>query len=90
MSATFPYKDFSQAIDELDRETDENARLWIKEGRKAGLWGALSAMVRDFGRVYFKEGARRQGVRGLFWAVHCGMRPFLSYAKYWELKRDRK
>lgn len=90
VSEKYPYKNFSEAIDLLDRQTDEAAAQWLGQKRSASAAAALGQLVRTFCRVYFKEGSRRQGVPGLFWAVHCAMIPFLTYAKYWELKRDQR
>ncbi len=89
MISEFPYKDFSEAIDALDRETDDEAKLWHQRGLRVSVWTILGRMIRDFWKTYEGQKSRRMGVRGLFWAVHCGMRPFLTYAKCWEHQRNK-
>ena len=83
-------RDFTQAIEELDRQTDLEAKKWHEEGRKTTAWQVVKRMVAEFRRIYYAENARREGVDGLFRAVSGAMFHFLAYAKCWELDRDRK
>ena len=85
----FPYKDFTEAIARLDEETDAQARLWFEGKKKVGLAGTVGRTIGRFWEVYFSKGGRKLGVPGLFLAVNAGMREFISFAKYWELKRGR-
>ena len=48
----------------------------------------LARTIGQFWKAYVTDGGRRDGVPGLFFAVHCGMREFLTFAKHWELKRN--
>jgi hypothetical protein len=82
--------DFTQAVEDLDRRTDLEARKRLLDGRKASGWAAARRMTGDFWNVYHKQGARREGVPGLFRAVQAGMFQFLSYAKHWELERNER
>ena len=86
----YPYRDFTHAVEELDRLTDAESKKWFEEKRKVGIIWALRSMVSAFWKVYFGQKECRNGVRGLFFAVHQGMFVFLSYAKYWELGRNQK
>ncbi len=85
----YTYRDFTDAIAKLDRQTDLEARKWFREKRKVGVFGILRKMVDRFYRAYFKREGYKDGVVGLFLAVNSGMYQFLSFAKYWELKNKK-
>ena len=82
--------DFTQSVAELDRESDLAARKAFQEGQRNTAVGAARLMVSAFWKTYQIENARAKGVPGLFRAVNAGMFYFLTYAKHWELERNRK
>ncbi len=84
----YTYRDFTDAIAKLDRQTDLEAKKWFREKRKVGVFGTLRKMVDRFWRAYFKKQGYKDGVIGLFLAVNSGMYQFLSFAKYWELQKN--
>ena len=86
----YTYRDFTDAIAKLDRQTDLEARKWFREKRKVGVFGTIRKMIDRFCRAYFKKEGRKDGVIGLFLAVNSGMYQFLSFAKYWELKKNEE
>lgn len=88
----YTYRDFTDAIAKLDRQTDLEAKKWFREKRKVGVFSILRKMIDRFWRAYFSKQGHKDGVIGLFLAVNSGMYQFLSFAKYWELKKaeDRK
>ncbi len=86
----YTYRDFTDAVAKLDRQTDLEAKKWFREKRKIGIFGTLRKMVDRFCRAYFFKKGHKDGVIGLFLAVNAGMYQFLSFAKYWELKREKK
>ena len=83
----YTYRDFTDAIAKLDRQTDLEARKWFREKRKVGIFSILRKTVDRFWRAYFLKEGHKDGVIGLFLAVNSGMYQFLSFAKYWEMKR---
>ena len=83
----YTYRDFSDAIAKLDRQTDLEAKKWFREKRKVGVLSVLRKMIDRFCRSYFSKKGHKDGVVGLFLAVNAGMYQFLSFAKYWEMKR---
>ena len=85
-----PERNFSQAVEELDRLSDIESKKWFLEHRKVGAFWAVRSSAAAFWKAYFTQKGHRQGIRGLFFAVHAGMLLFLTYAKYWELGRDQK
>lgn len=83
----FTYRDFSDVIAKLDRQTDLEARKWFRENRKASLGLTLYKAVDRFWRSYFKKKGHKDGVIGLFLAVNAGMYQFLTYLKLRELRQ---
>ncbi len=83
----YTYRDFTDAIAKLDRQTDLEAKKWFREKRKIGLFATIRKTVDRFWRAYFLKQGHKDGVIGLFLAVNSGMYQFLSFAKYWEMKR---
>ncbi len=83
----YTYRDFTDAIAKLDRQTDLEARKWFREKRKVGVFSVVRKMVDRFWRQYVKKQGHKDGVIGLFLAVNASMYQFLSFAKYWELKK---
>lgn len=86
----YTYRDFTDAIGKLDRQTDLEARKWFRERRKVNSFEAARRGVDRFWRSYFMKKGYKDGVIGLFLAVNSGMYQILSYAKYWEKLRDEK
>ncbi len=86
----YTYRDFTDAIAKLDRQTDLEARKWFREKRKVGIFGTVRKMLDRFWRSYFSKQGHKDGVIGLFLAVNSAMYQFLSFAKYWELKKERR
>ena len=86
----YTYRDFTDAIAKLDRQTDLEARKWFREKRKVGIFGTLRKMLDRFWRAYFSKKGYKDGVPGLFLAVNAGMYQFLTFAKVWEIRRGQK
>ncbi len=84
----YTYRNFTDAIAKLDRQTDLEARKWFREKRKIGVFTTVRKTIDRFWRAYFSKQGYRDGVIGLFLAVNSGMYQFLSFAKYWEMKKN--
>lgn len=83
----YTYRDFTDAIAKLDRQTDLEAKKWFRERRRVGIFSTLRKTVDRFWRAYFSKKGYKDGVVGLFLAVNSGMYQFLTFAKYWEMKK---
>lgn len=83
----YTYRNFTDAIAKLDRQTDLEAKKWFREKRKVGILSILRKMFDRFWRAYVAKAGHKDGVIGLFLAVNGAMYQFLSFAKYWELKK---
>ena len=84
----YTYRDFTDAVAKLDRQTDLEAKKWFRENRKVGVFGTVRKMIDRFWREYIKKRGYKDGVICLFLALNSGMYQFLSFAKYWELKKN--
>ena len=84
----YTYRDFTDAVAKLDRQTDLEAKKWFREKRKVGIFSTIRKMLDRFFKAYVSKQGYRDGVIGLFLAVNSGMYQFLSYAKYWEMKKQ--
>ena len=84
----YTYRDFTDAVAKLDRQTDLEAKKWFRENRRAGVFGTIRKMIDRFWRAYISKQGYKDGVIGLFLAVNSGMYQFLSFAKYWELRKN--
>lgn len=84
----YTYRDFTDAIAKLDRQTDLEAKKWYRENRKIGAFSTTRKMIDRFCKSYFSKQGYKDGVLGLFLAVNSAMYQFLSFAKYWELKKN--
>lgn len=85
----YTYRDFSDAIAKMDRQTDLEARKWYRENRKVGALSIVRKTIDRFWKAYYGKKGYKDGVIGLFLAVNAGMYQFLSFAKYWEMKRGQ-
>ena len=85
----YTYRDFSDAVAKLDRQTDLEARKWFREQRKIGLFTTLRKTIDRFLRAYLKKKGYKDGVIGLFLAVNSGMYQFLTYLKVRELQNGQ-
>ena len=86
----YTYRDFTDAIAKLDRQTDLEAKKWFREKRRVGIFWTLRKMIDRFCRAYFSKQGHKDGVIGLFLAVNSGMYQFLSFAKYWEMNKKER
>ena len=84
----YTYRDFTDAIAKLDRQTDLEAKKWFRENRRVGAFSVLRKMTDRFWKSYVVKQGHKDGVYGLFLSVNAGMYQFLSFAKYWEMKKN--
>jgi len=85
----YTYRDFTDAIAKLDRQTDLEAKKWFRENRKVGIFTVIRKMMDRFFKAYVTKKGYKDGVIGLFLAVNSAMYQFLSYAKCWEMRQKR-
>lgn len=86
----FTYRDFTDIIGKLDRQTDLEARKWFREKRKVGIFTAVRKSIDRFWKSFVAKKGYKDGVIGLYLAVNSGMYQLLTYVKYWEMLNAEK
>ena len=84
----YSYKDFGDFLHKMNRQTTLEAIKWVKDRRKMGLGRALWRAGDRFMRTFLRKKAYKDGFLGFIISVFSGFYQILSYAKYWELKKD--
>lgn len=82
--------EFSQSIEELNRQTDLEAARWFEEKRKVRLPVIFWRMFARFLESYLIRGGLRRGWNGFVTAVNHSLYQLVAYAKYWELGEREK
>ena len=83
----YSYKNFSDFLNKLNRQTTLEAEKWIATNRKMSFGHALWRTVDRFFRKFIGKKGRLDGFMGFMLAVFDSIYQIVSYAKYWELKR---
>ncbi len=86
----YSYRDFGDFLKKMDNHTTREAKKWVETGRKMTLGKALWRTIDRFFRTYVGKKGHKDGVVGLVVAVFAGFYQILSYAKYWEMRKDGK
>ncbi|MFH0732430.1 MAG: glycosyltransferase family 2 protein [Candidatus Omnitrophota bacterium] len=81
----YTYRDISDFVKKLDKQTTMEAKKWIKEGGKRSFSRALRRTIDRFFRAYNKKHGKKDGMLGFILAIFGGFYQILSYAKYWEV-----
>ena len=80
----YSYRNLSDFVQKLNRQTTLEAEKWIADGRRMTFGKALWRTVDRAARSYLGKQGFRDGFWGLVAAVMAGLYQFLSYVKYWE------
>ena len=84
------YPDIGHFLGSLNYQTTKEAQKWFEDKRKMSLTRALrKTMDRSF-RAYILKQGYRDGFIGLVVAVFAGLYQFITYAKYRQLKLEKK
>ena len=82
------YPDFEHFLASLNRQTTLEARKWIHTGRKMTLGKAAWRTLDRFFRSLIGKRAYKDGFIGFMIAVFASFYQLMSYAKYWQMKRE--
>ncbi|HQP10617.1 MAG TPA: glycosyltransferase family 2 protein [Candidatus Omnitrophota bacterium] len=82
------YPDFEHFLASLNRQTTLEARKWIQTGRKMTLGKALWRTLDRFPRSYIVKKGYKDGFIGFMIAFFASLYQVMSYAKYWQMKRE--
>ena len=85
----FSYRDLADFVAKQNRHTTHEANKWVQDGRRMPPAKALwRTMDRFFRSLWLKKG-HKDGFIGYVIAVMAGLYQFLSFAKYWHIKRQQ-
>jgi glycosyltransferase involved in cell wall biosynthesis len=83
----YSYKDFSDFMNKLNKQTTLEAQKWFDTGRRMSFGQALWRTIDRFFRKFVGKKGFRDGFMGFMLAVFDSIYQIVSYAKYWELKQ---
>jgi len=86
----YSYRDFSDFLNKLNKQTSWEAKKWFDDKRPMGLGRALWRTVDRFCRSYYSKKSKKDGFIGFMVAFFAGLYQIMSYAKYWELKNNSR
>jgi len=81
---------FTEFLSKLNRETALEADKWIQDGRKVKLLNILRKTIDRFLKNYFLKKGYKHGFSGFLMSYFHSLYQLLSYAKYWEKKRNKE
>ncbi len=82
------YPDFEHFLASLNRQTTLEARKWIKTGRQMSLGRAIWRTLDRFPRSFIGKQGYKDGFVGFMVAFFASLYQIMSYAKYWEMRRQ--
>lgn len=85
----YSYKNFEDFLNKINNQTTKEAIKWYKSNRKITLFKALWRSADRFCRSFFIKKGYKDGFIGFVVAVFSSFYQILSYAKYWEMKRQK-
>lgn len=85
----FSYRDRSDFIRKLDRQTTLEAQKWLADGRGVSLGKSAWRTIDRCVRAYLLKQGFRDGALGLFVAWMAGTYQWRSYRKYVRIKRRK-
>ena len=82
------YPDFEHFLASLNRQTTLEARKWIQTGRHMSLGRALWRTIDRFPRSFIGKRGYKDGFVGFMIAFFASLYQVMSYAKYWQMKKE--
>src|SRR3989338_6149860 len=84
----YSYRNFSDFMAKLNALTTLEAKKWVDDKRRMSFGRAAWRAIDRFYRRYYSKKGRRDGFAGFMVAVFAGLYQIISYAKYWEIKKN--
>ena len=84
------YPDFEHFLASLNRQTTLEAQKWIDTGRHMSLGHAIWRTMDRFPRSFIRKKGYKDGFIGFMIGFFASLYQIMSYAKYWELKKNNK
>jgi len=83
----YAYKDFTNLYAKLNHQTDFEAKKWVRDARKMSFGICAGKIWSRFIKFYFVKKGYKDGFIGFVMALASGLYQFMTYTKYWEIKR---
>lgn len=83
------YPDFEHFLASLNRQTTLEAKKWVQTGRHMSLGQAVWRTLDRFPRIFIRKKGYKDGFIGFMIAFFASLYQIISYAKYWEMKKNR-
>ena len=84
----YSYKNFEDFVSKLNNQSTREATKWIRTGRNMPFGIACWRTIDRFFRNYFFKKGYKDGFIGFMLAIFASLYQILSYAKYWEMKKN--
>lgn len=84
----YSYKNFEDFLHKLNNQSTREAQKWIRTQRKVTLFVALWRTVDRFFRAFILKKGYKDGFIGFIVAIFASLYQIVSYAKYWEMKKN--
>jgi len=84
------YPDFEHFLASLNRQTTLEARKWIQTGRKMSMGKAIWRTLDRFPRSFIRKKGYKDGFIGFMIGFFASLYQVMSYAKYWQMRREAK
>jgi len=82
------YRDFSQCIEKTNIQSTLEAKKWLRDKRKMNIFIAFWRAGDRFLRMFLRKKGYREGFLGFMMAYISSLYQILSYAKYYEMKKQ--
>jgi len=83
------YRDFGHFLSKLNGQTTLEAKKWVQTDRKMSLGRAIWRTMDRFPRTFIGKKGYRDGFIGFMFSFFASLYQIISYAKFWEMKRDK-
>lgn len=83
------YPDLEHFLGSVNRQSTAEAQKWIEEGREMSFAKAMWRAFDRFPRIYFRKQGYKDGNIGFMVAYFASLYQIMSYAKYWQIKREK-
>ncbi|HNV87276.1 MAG TPA: glycosyltransferase family 2 protein [Candidatus Omnitrophota bacterium] len=83
----YSWRNLSEFLTKINRETTLEADKWIQDGRKVSLGNTLRKVVDRFFKNYFMKGGVKHGFYGFLMSLFHSYYQLMTYAKYREIKQ---
>jgi glycosyltransferase involved in cell wall biosynthesis len=86
----YSWRDFEDFLIKLNRQTTYEAKKWINTNRQMSFAHALWRAWDRFWRTLLRKKSYKDGLIGFMVAYFASFYQIISYAKYWQMKKEKR